>query len=502
MNPFRFLTLIALTALLGLPSLRAAEKNIIFYITDDMSQELGCYGNKIIQTPNMDALAKDGCLFTNAYATVASCSPSRSVIMTGLHNHANGQYGLQHDYHNFACYPSVYPLALPQVIKQAGYRTALIGKHHVAPEAVFHYDFMPKEAGRNTVAMVDAAREVIFAKDDKPFFIYFGAHDPHRDAKTLDVPGKPNSFGNKPDHASYPGVKEVFYEPKDVTVPVFLPDTAETRAELAQYYQSVSRVDFGLGHLIAMLKEAGVYDKTLIIVTSDHGMAFPGAKTTVYEPGLRVPMIVRNPYVSKRGIKNTALISHVDITPTLLDFAGGLDVEKNAPKERLNVAAFFKQMNLSRVDNHGPVFDHYHGHSWLNLMDKEEDPTRTTLFASHTFHEVQMYYPMRAVREGDFKLIWNIAHPLAFPSAQDIWVGSAWQAQWQKGKDAPWGLKTVDQYMHRPQFELYDLKYDPDETKNLANDPAHAKTLEALKAKLKQFQIEMNDPWVMKWDHE
>jgi N-sulfoglucosamine sulfohydrolase len=491
-----FLLLFAATAF-------AAEKNVIFYVADDMSPIMGCYGDKVIKTPNMDALAADGCLFTNAYATTASCSASRSVIMSGLHNHANGQYGHQHDTGHFYSFVNVISLALPRVMHRAGYRTALIGKYHVAPEVVYHYDTMINYGLRNDAGMVEQAKDIIFAKDDKPFFIYIGTHDPHRSGKDFaDLPGKPNAFGNLPKRQGFPGVKEFFYDAKEVNVPSFLPDTPECRAELAQYYQSVSRVDSGLGRLVELLKEAGVYDKTMIVVTSDHGMPFPGAKTNVYEPALRVPFIVRNPYCAKRGVRNVALISHVDITPSLLDFAGGLDHEKNAPKNMLNAEQYWKSQNMYKEENRGPVFDHYHGHSWLNILEKEDDPTRNVIYASHTFHEIQMYYPMRVIRDHDYKLIWNIAYPLTYPSASDLYFSSTWQAQLKKGKDAPYGQKTVDQYLHRPAFEFYDMRYDPNETKNLADDPKYAKIIEGYKARLKKFQQEMHDPWVLKWDYE
>lgn len=484
-------------------TLVAAEKNIVFYIADDMSPELGCYGNKAIKTPHMDALAADGCLFTNAYATTASCSASRSVVMTGLHNHANGQYGHQHDTGHFSCYANTVSLALPQVMKAAGYRTGIFGKHHVAPLAIFSYDVMVQEKGRNTVQLAESARAFITAKSDQPFIAYIATGDPHRGGQDFeDVPGKPNPFGNKPKRGSFPGVDEVFYEPGDVTVPHFLPDTVECRAELAQYYQSVSRVDTGLGHLVKMLKEGRLYEKTLIIVTSDHGMAFPGGKTTVYEPGLKVPLIVRNPYTQKRGVRNDALVSHVDLTPTMLDFAGGLDRAKNAPFKPVDADAFWAARNLETGENRGKRYTSYHGRSWLDILDKEDDPTREALFASHTFHEVQMYYPMRVIRDRNYKLIWNIAHPLPYPFASDLWSASTWQAQWKKGMDAPYGKKTVGQYIHRPEFELFDIRYDPDETKNLASDPAHAKLLEDYEARLRKFQESMGDPWALKWKYE
>ncbi|MDZ4288129.1 MAG: sulfatase-like hydrolase/transferase, partial [Prosthecobacter sp.] len=269
-----------------------------------------------------------------------------------------------------------------------------------------------------------------------------------------------------------------------------------------QYYQSVSRVDAGLGHLVKRLKEAGLYDKTLVIVTSDHGMAFPGGKTTVYEPGLHVPLIVRNPYSQKRGIKNDALVSHVDLTPTMLDFAGGLDAEKNAPQKTVNAVAWAKEKGYGRGDNLGPKFTRYHGRSWLGILEQPGDSSRTTIYASHTFHEIQMYYPMRVIRDDKYKLIWNIAHPLPYPFASDLWAAPSWQAQWKQGKDTKYGFRTVDQYIHRPAFELYDMKYDPDERTNLASDPAFKATLEDYQARLKKFQQDFDDPWVMKWDYE
>lgn len=498
--------LIALCSTLCLAgcALAAAEKNIVFYIADDMGAYLGCYGYPQAKTPHMDALAADGTLFLNAFATTASCSASRSVVMSGLHNHANGQYGHQHAYHKFASYLNVVSLAMPRVMGREGYRTGQAGKYHVAPELVFRFDRYLGKDGRNTVKLVESCAEMIKEKSDKPFFLYIGTADPHRGGGVeKDSPYQANLFGNLPNSASYPGVKESFYKPAEVFVPPFLPDTPTCRAELVQYYQSVSRVDTGLGRLVELLKEAGVYDKTLIVVTSDHGMAFPGGKTTVYEAGLKVPLIVRNPYAARRGVKSTALVSHVDLTPSLLDFAGGLDVAKNAPKNLLNADQFWREQNLSPIDNRGPRFTTYHGKSWIGILEKDEAPDfRDAVFASHTFHEIQMYYPMRSVRDSKYKLIWNIANPLPYPFASDLWAAPTWQAQLKLGSDAKYGAKSVDSYIHRPPFELYDMKYDPDETKNLADDPQFRSVLGEYKAKLRKFQEDFQDPWVQKWEYE
>jgi len=133
--------------------LAAAERNIVFFVTDDEGQTLGCYGDPVAVTPNIDALAKDGTVFRHAYATSASCSASRSVIMSGLHNHLNGQYGHQHHYHKFASFHDVVGLALPRVLAGAGYRTAHIGKYHVAPEEVYRFETYLTGNARNAVQM-------------------------------------------------------------------------------------------------------------------------------------------------------------------------------------------------------------------------------------------------------------------------------------------------------------------------------------------------------------
>ena len=483
----------------------AAEKNVIFIITDDESPTLGCYGDPVAKTPAIDAIAADGTIFTNAFATTASCSASRSVVMSGLHNHRNGQYGHQHSYHKFESWKTVVSLSLPRVMANAGYRTGHIGKYHVAPEHVYHYETYMKGNGRNAVEMADNSKDFLTEQSDKPFFLYFATSDPHRGGgkdMTAESELKPDLFGNKPNRGEFPGVDEVFYELDEVPIPHFLTDTRETREELAHYYQSVSRIDQGVARLVEILKEADLYDKTMIVFTSDHGMAFAGGKTTVYEGGLKVPFVVRNPYEENRGVTSDALISHIDITPSLLDFAGGLDREKNAPKKMVNAKKFWQDFPEVAKDNLGPNLTSYHGKSWIPILGKPDAEHWETIFASHTFHEIQMYYPMRVVRDDEYKLIWNIAHDLPYPFASDLWAASSFQAQYEKSLDAPYGQKSVGEYIHRPEFELFKIDEDPVEAKNLASDPAYQDVLRDYQAKLKQFQKEMDDPWIMKWDYE
>ncbi|MBT5186915.1 MAG: sulfatase-like hydrolase/transferase, partial [Kordiimonadaceae bacterium] len=325
---------------------------------------------------------------------------------------------------------------------------------------------------------------------------YFATSDPHRGGRFLqdgsraglDDIDTPDDFGNLSPGAQK--IEAVTYDPKDVIVHDFLPDTDISRIELAEYYQAVSRMDQGFGKVIEILKEAGKYDDTLIIYMSDHGIAFPGAKTTTYDAGLNAPLIVRHPDSLNRGIANDALISWVDITPTILDFAG------------IDEPTYNKQIMLEPISSDLDESHGLHGQSLLPVLDQEHPEGRDEIFASHTFHEIQMYYPMRVVRGRKYKLIWNIAHGLTFPAAADLWESPTWQRSYRQGKDAMYGPRTVEAYMHRPEFELFDIEKDPLESKNLADDPEFKDILEAHKVKLKEFQRSTQDPWLLKWIYQ
>ena len=444
--------------------------NIVLFVTDDLSPDLGCYGNTAIQTPHIDALAAEGVRFTRAFCTTASCSASRSVILTGWFNHANGHYGHQHSYHHFSAFDKV--KSLPVRLEKAGYRTVRIGKYHVAPEEIFKFNEALPGNARSPVEMANRCEEVFANPSEDPFFLYFCTSDPHRGGGVVeDNPHRPDRFGNRPQ--GYPGVTPTTYRPEEVIVPPFLPNTPVCRSELAQYYQSVSRIDQGMGRLVELLKKTGQYDNTLILFTSDHGIAFPGGKTTVYEPGLIVPMIAKPATTAKRDRVCEAMVSLVDLAPTILNAA---QVEVT-PKE-------------------------FHGESFLGEINGTVPLERDTVFASHTFHEITMYYPMRVVRGSRYKLIWNLAHGLPYPFASDLWKAPTWQNIYEQGMSAKYGQRTVEAYIHRPAFELYDLQVDPHEIHNLAASAEHQDVLERLKKQLRQFQKETRDPWILKWDYE
>ncbi len=239
----------------------ASNPNIVLFVTDDQSPIAGCYGSPVIQTPHLDRLATEGTRFTRAFATTASCSASRSVILTGLHNHANGQYGHAHDYHKFETFANVSAVSLPLQMKALGYRTAHIGKLHVAPETVYGFEHrLSAKGAHQTPDWVEACKPLIGEKSEKPFFLCFWTNDPHRSGVVVESAPeelKPDRFGNPDAGKSYGGIGEVVYDVETLPVPEFLPDTPECRRELAQYYQSVTRTDKALGALVAALKESG-----------------------------------------------------------------------------------------------------------------------------------------------------------------------------------------------------------------------------------------------------
>ena len=438
------------------------KRNVVLIVVDDQGYQAGCYGDPVVQTPNLDALAADGVRFTNAFCTSASCSASRSVILTGLYNHANGQYGHQHAYHNFHTFRWV--RSLPVLLAEAGYRTCSIGKFHVQPEEIYHFEQYLNQGipggSRNPVAMAEKAKEFIQQDDPRPFFLYFCTSDPHRAG---------NGFANE---REYPGVRRVSYDPDEVPVPPWLPDYPETRAELAEYYGAISRLDQGLGRLMEVLKETGHWDDTLMIYISDNGPPWPGAKTTLYEPGVRLPLIVRSPDQSRRGLVCNALVTWADITPTILEFTGVK----------------------------GPDYP-LHGRSFLPILEESDPEGWDEVYLSHTFHEITMYYPMRAIRTRRYKYILNLAHQLPYPFASDLYECATWQATLRRG-DTKFGRRSIEAYIHRPRHELYDLESDPHEIVNLADDPQYKDLLAELQSKLRAWQEETKDPWTVKYRYE
>ena len=463
--------------------------NIVMIVSDDHGlDDLGCYGNKAIKTPNLDELAGEGIKFTNAYCTSASCSASRSVILTGLYNHANGQYGHEHSFHHFSTFENV--RSLPVMLADNGYRTGRVGKYHIGPESVYLFKDVIPGHQRNPHEMAVNSREFLSRDPNKPFFLYFCTSDPHRGGGVVeDDPYRPDRFGNSDE--GYEGIEEMIFDPDEVEVPWYLPDTPATRAELAQYYQSVARMDQGIGKLFEILKEEGLWDNTVIMYLSDNGIAFHGAKTNLYDPAMRLPFIVKMPEGKNSGRVTDAMVTWADLTPTILDIAGGLETELETRR------AIAEDTGWSAL----PLFDSFHGRSFLPVLEDPGTGGYDEIFASHTFHEITMYYPMRVVENREYKLIWNIASGLSYPHASDLWESSTWQYVIESDIDT-YGPRPVADYLERPPFELFNMVDDQYETTNLAYDPDYADVLSGLQDKIRKFQDETNDPWIIKWTRE
>ena len=221
------------------------------------------------------------------------------------------------------------------------------------------------------------------------------------------------------------------------------------------------------------LQDSGNADNTIIIYISDNGMAFQGAKTNLYEPGAKLPCLITYPGIKNRGTVCDGKISWVDLTPTILDMTG-VDTSK----------------------------EKFQGHSFADLLEGKQPSSKwSKVYGSHTFHEITMYYPMRVVWDGDYKLIWNIAWPLEYPFASDLWVSSTWQSVYRNHSKL-YGKRSVKNLLHRKEFELYNLKNDPNELINLAYDENYSSLVEKMKSDLKSWQLQTRDPWYIMWSHD
>ena len=429
-------------------------KNILLLIADDLGLHTGAYGDTNAKTPTLDRLAGEGVRFTNGFCTTASCSASRSVILSGLQNHTNGHYGHAHAEHNLHYLPQIKSTA--HLLRDAGYRTGIVGKLHVNPMGQFPWDLNAANlGGRAGAEMADKVKSFIESDPGKPFYLHIGYTDPHRAG-----PG----FANR----DYPRTVRNRFDPARLKMPSFLPDNAATRAEVAEYYEASNRLDQNIAMMLDVLRQTGQYDNTLIVFISDNGMPFANAKTNCYDAGLHLPMIVRSPDQSRRGLVNNAMVSWVDILPTFLDWSGAS----------------------------GPGYE-LQGKSLLPILEQENPRGRDEVYFSHTFHEITNYYPMRGIRTRQYKYIRNLFPELEFPHASDLWASTTWQSILKAGDTAMVGRRPVGLYLHRKNEELYDITKDPDEVNNLAGSASHAAVLASLRKKVHEYRARTRDPWMV-----
>ncbi|MCV0378325.1 sulfatase [Nitratireductor sp.] len=433
--------------------------NVLLLIADDLGRMLGCYGEKAVDTPHIDALAECGTRFDMAFTSTASCSASRSVIYTGLHTHENGQYGLHHDNHHFMTFEHVE--TAPLLFNQLGHLTGIVGKVHVGPQPVYPWAVREESATRN-IGWVERRAKAFFDRakqEDRPFFLTVGFVDPHRDMTR-------GGFGNDEDFDADVGERR--YAPEDVTVPSFLPDIEEVRTELSAYYTSIHRLDQGVGRVLAALEDSGLEDETLVCFLSDNGAPFLNSKTTLYDAGVHLPLIMRIPG-RRGGIASPNLVSFADVLPTFLDWAGWQGGE--GARGGRSVLPILEETGLL--------------------------PDWQIVFGSHTFHEITNYWPTRFLRTPRYKYHRNVAWKLDFPFSGDLYGSLSWEGIRNRAP-VMIGERALKDYVQRPPEELYDLAADPNEVNNLADDPAYAAILVDLRTRMENWQRETDDPWLFR----
>lgn len=455
MRPAMRSWLMVLWVAYALPAL--AQPNILLITSEDNGPELGCYGDPYARTPHLDALAERGVRFENASVPYSVCSPSRGAIFTGMYPHQNGQMGLAT--HQFAMYRA-WPV-IPTFLHERGYRTGLIGKLHVNPASAFTFDFKRHNGSnfgdRNIRAFANAARE-FFEQGDTPFFLMINYPDAHF-----------------PLHRQQHGWPIDPQTGDDVEVmPWVVATSPRLREFAADYYNCLSRLDSGIGMLLEALDASGKADDTLIIYLGDHGAQFSRGKTSVYEAGLHVPMMLYWPGETEAGLVPEQLVSSLDIFPTLLDALG-------VPTEEWP--------------------EHLVGHSLLPISREASDSVlRTYRFGERSADSAVLLYPQRCVRDARYKLIHspvrdrhNILHDLYRDRHNAHFIAGTSRDEIDAG--GPYAQAVYERYRSPPEYELYDLESDPHELHNLANVPAYAEVKQRLVGALEQWQRDTRDPF-------
>ncbi len=399
--------------------------NILYIHSHDTGRHVQPYGHAVA-TPNIQRLAEQGVLFRQAFCAAPTCSPSRAALLTGQWAHSAGMLGLVN--RGFVLpRPETH---LASVLSAHGYATALVGLQHLVRD--------PKDLGYNNVVPVEsnAARDVApqavrFLRDSpaRPFFLSVGFSETHRDF-----------------HA-----RTSVEDPRFCAPPAPLPDTAGTRLDMARFQASARQLDQGIGHVLQALADAGLADSTLVICTTDHGIAFPFMKCYLTDHGMGVMLILRGPVGLAGGKVIDGMVSHVDLFPTICELLG------------IDAPSWLQ------------------GRSVMPLVRGERQQIREQLFAEVNFHDT--YEPKRAVRTRRYKYIHRfldrdrpfVVHCDGSPS-KHLFMRNGWKQRFV------------------PREQLYDLVFDPNEAANIAGDPGMQAVLEEMKSRLNGWMESTDDP--------
>lgn len=395
----------------------ADQPNIVIFLADDHGwAHSEVYGNPDVQTPTMAALAREGMVFDAAFVASPACGPSRSALLSGLMPARNGAEENHQE-------PNAQSQTMVRHLKQAGYEVAAFGKvAHNAYGRFCGFDTLER-LGRGEIG--DGVEAFLQQRSsDKPLCLMVGDHRPH-----------------------VPWTRSKTYDPKKITLPSWLVDTAETREHWARYLTDISGMDALMARVDAMAREHFGNDDYLFIYTADHGGQWPFGKWNLYDHGIKVPFIVRWPGRVEANRRTSAMVSWIDVFPTLIDLSGG-----TVPQD---------------ID----------GKSFLPVLLGDSDAHREVIFTTTTADGPYNIYPIRSVRTQRFKYIRNIYPNAYHTNHSDILrrdgAGAYWDSWELAAKNDAAAKAMVDRYYRRPTVEFYDLQEDPEEQVNLADHPEH-----------------------------
>ena len=401
------------------------QPNILYIHSHDTGRYIQPYGVDV-PTPNLQKLAGEGVLFRQAFSAAPTCSPSRASLLTGHWPHNNGMLGLAH--RGFSL--NDYKQHILHRLRPNGYRSTLIGVQHIAVDpAVIGYDEIVETAGVHAAQVAPAAARFLKQSPQQPFFLDIGFFETHRE---FHPPGAQED--------------ERFCKP-----PVPIPDAPATRRDMAAFKASARVLDQGIGDILNALESAGLAANTLVIATNDHGVPFPAMKCNLTVHGTGVALILRGPGDLRGGKVSNALVSHLDLYPTICEL---LNIEKPAWLQ---------------------------GKSLLPLIRGQVQELHDELFAEVNYHAA--YEPKRSVRSTRWNYIRRFGdrdHPV-LPNcddspSKDLWLKSGWRNQLL------------------PREQLFDVIFDPNETRNLAADPLYAKALAEMRGRLERWMKRTDDP--------
>jgi len=395
-----------------------------------------------VQTPHLDRFASEGVLFERSFCSAPQCSPSRASIFTGRYPHSNGVMGLTHANFAWDLHPGEQHLG--QILRAAGYATAGVGVVHETRSGAARCGLDDYTAGAAAETVADAAiakLSVLGRNTGKPFYLQAGCIEPHRLGGGRDADQGFLGANLQPDQSL------------GIHIPGYLRDTPGTRTELAELQGAVRHMDAQIGRVLQALRDSRLEQNTLVVFTTDHGIAMPRAKCSVYEPGLQTAFLLRYPNRNgwHGGARRKEMISNVDYLPTLIAAA---DI---------------------------PVPAAVQGASFAPLLDGTRYVPRESVFGEMTYHDY--YDPRRSIRTESHKLIVNFTSAPAFMDPSQ---------SWRPRSDTVTPANHALAY--HPPFELYDLKTDPWEQRDLASDAASQSVLHSLRTQLLRHMRSTKDP--------